>query len=122
MVLLRPSSTRKVTIFPYWTVFRSVQCKIDCLRGRSWLSAVGFEAPGGVARLEDIAVVGDAVEQRRGHFGVAEHGRPFAEGEVRGDDDAGPLIKLADEVEQQLPSRAGERQITELVEIGRAHV
>src|SRR3546814_3367076 len=40
----------------------------------------------------------------------------FAEGEVRGDDDAGPLIKLADEVEQQLPSRAGERQITELVE------
>src|SRR3546814_620120 len=55
-------------------------------------------------------------EQRRGHFGVAEHGRPFAEGEVRGDDDAGPLIKLADEVEQQLPSRAGERQITELVE------
>src|SRR3546814_221027 len=55
-------------------------------------------------------------EQRRGHFGVAEHGRPFAEGEVRGDDDAGPLIKLADEVEQQLPPRAGERQITELVE------
>src|SRR3546814_4082442 len=40
----------------------------------------------------------------------------FAEGEVRGDDDAGPLIELADEVEQQLPSRAGERQITELVE------
>jgi hypothetical protein len=60
--------------------------------------------------------VGDAVEQRRGHLGIAEHGRPFAEGEVRGDDDAGPLIKLADEVEQQLPSRAGERQITELVE------
>src|SRR3546814_8085431 len=76
-----------------------------------WLSAAVFEAPAVVARLDDIAVVGDAVEQRRGHFGVAEHGRPFAEGEVRGDDDAGPLIKLADEVEQQLPSRAGERQI-----------
>src|SRR3546814_6821512 len=42
--------------------------------------------------------------------------RSVAEGEVRGDDDAGPLIELADEVEQQLPSRAGERQITELVE------
>ena len=75
-----------------------------------------FEAPAVVAGLDDVAVVGDAVEQGRGHLGIAEHGRPFAEGEVRGDDDAGPLIKLADEVEQQLPSRAGERQITELVE------
>src|SRR3546814_3954276 len=85
-----------------------------CSSDLRWLSAAVFEAPAVVARLDDIAVVGDAVEQRRGHFGVAEHGRPFAEGEVRGDDDAGPLIKLADEVEQQLPSRAGERQITEL--------
>src|SRR3546814_19926588 len=80
------------------------------------LLAVVFEAPAVVARLDDLAVVGDAVEQRRGHFGVAEHGRPFAEGEVRGDDDAGQLIKLADEVEQQLPSRAGEGQITEPVD------
>lgn len=49
-------------------------------------------------------MVGDAVEQGRGHFGVAEHGRPFAEREVRSDDDPGTLLKLADEVEQQLSS------------------
>src|SRR3546814_16319123 len=66
--------------------------------------------------FRSIAVVGDAVEQRRGHLGIAEDGGPLAEREVRGDDDAGALIKLADEVEQQLPSRACERQISKLVE------
>src|SRR3546814_18458032 len=54
--------------------------------------------------------------QRRGHLGIAEDGGPLAEREVRGDDDAGALIKLADEVAQQLPSRACERQIYKLVE------
>src|SRR3546814_4897129 len=63
-----------------------------------------------------IAGGGDAVEQRLGHLGIAEDGGPLAEREVRGEDDAGALIKLADEVEQQLPSRACERQISKLVE------
>src|SRR3546814_11070446 len=49
-------------------------------------------------------------------LGIAEDGGPLAEREVRGDGDAGALIKLADEVEQQLPSRACERQISKLVE------
>jgi hypothetical protein len=31
--------------------------------------------------------MGQAVEERRGHLGVAEDGRPFAEGQVGGDDD-----------------------------------
>lgn len=78
--------------------------------------AAVFEAPAIVARLDDIAVVGDAVEQRRGHLGIAEDGGPLAEREVRGDDDAGAFIKLADEAERQLPSRACERQISKLVE------
>ena len=42
-----------------------------------------FEAPTVVAGLNDIAVVGDAVEQGRGHLGLAEHCRPFAEREAR---------------------------------------
>src|SRR3546814_3277272 len=90
MIRRPPRSTRTDTLFPYTTLFRSAV----------------FEAPAIVARLDDIAVVGDAVEQRRGHLGIAEDGGPLAEREVRGDDDAGALIKLADEVEQQLPSRA----------------
>jgi hypothetical protein len=46
--------------------------------------------------------VGQAIEQRGGHLGIAEDGRPFAEGEVGGDDDRGPLLEPADEVEQEL--------------------
>ena len=69
------------------------------------------------ASLDAIAVMDDAVEQRRGHLGIAEHGRLLAEGEVRGDDDdAGALIELADEVEQQLSSRACEWLRSKLVE------
>ena len=44
------------------------------------------EAPALVAGLDDLAVMGEAVEQGRGHLGVAEDARPLAEGEVGGDD------------------------------------
>jgi hypothetical protein len=39
-----------------------------------------FEAPGLVASFDDLAVMGEPVEQRGGHLGVAEDGWPFAEG------------------------------------------
>jgi len=50
-----------------------------------WSAAV-LEAPAVVAGLDDIAMVRDAVEQRGGHLGVTEHGRPFAKGQLGGDD------------------------------------
>ena len=50
-------------------------------------SGAVLEAPALVAGLDDVAVMGQPVEQRGGHLGVAEHARPFAEGEVGGDDD-----------------------------------
>ena len=49
----------------------------------------GFEAPAVVPGLEDVAVVGQAIQQRGGHLGVAEDAGPFAEGEIGGDDDGG---------------------------------
>ena len=49
-------------------------------------SAAMFEPPAFVAGLDDVAVVREAVEQCCRHLGVAEHARPFAEGEVRGYD------------------------------------
>ncbi len=67
-----------------------------CCGGRT-----GLEAEAVVSCFQDMATVGQAVEQRGRHFGVAEDGRPFAEAEVGGDDDAGALIKLAQQVEQQ---------------------
>jgi hypothetical protein len=61
-------------------------------------------------------VVGEPVEERRGHLGVAEDAGPFAEGEVGGDDDRGSLVELADEVEEQLAAGLSERQVAELVQ------
>src|SRR3546814_3028110 len=72
MIRRPPRSTRTDTLFPDTTLFRS-----------------------------DVAMMGDAIEQRGGHLGIAEHGGPFAEREVGGDDDAGLLVELADEMEQQ---------------------
>ena len=46
-------------------------------------------------------VVSQAVEHCGGHLGIAEDLGPFAEAEVGGDDHAGALIELAQEVEQQ---------------------
>ena len=66
-----------------------------------------LEAPALVAGFDDIAVVREAVEQRRRHLGVAEHARPFAEGEIGGDDERGALMEPADEVEEQLAAGVG---------------
>ena len=82
-------------------------------RGRS--SAV-LEAPALVAGLDDVAAVGEAVEQRGRHFGIDEDARPFAESEIGGDDDRGPLVETADQVEEQLAASLREGQIAEFVE------
>ena len=63
-----------------------------------------FEAPAVVSCFEDVAVVRQAVEQRSCHLGITKHIRPFAEAEVGGDNDAGLLIELAEQVEQQCPA------------------
>ena len=59
-----------------------------------------FESEAVVSGLEDVAVVGQAVEQCGRHLGIAEDARPFAEAQVGGDDDAGALVKLAQQVEE----------------------
>jgi hypothetical protein len=61
-----------------------------------------LEAPAVVSGLDDIAVVGQSIEQRGRHLGIAEHTRPFTEGKIGGDDDRGALVEAADEVEQEL--------------------
>src|SRR6516225_3746384 len=80
-----------------------------------------FEAPAVVAGLDDVAVMGQAVEQRGRHFGIAEHARPFPKRKIGGDDDGGALVKPADEVEQKLTAGLCERQIAELVENDEVH-
>src|SRR5271154_6748596 len=58
----------------------------------------------------------EAVEQRRRHFRIAEDGRPFAEAQVRRDDDAGSLVELAQQVEEQRSAGGAERQIAKLIQ------
>src|SRR3546814_13956405 len=96
MIRRPPRSTRTDTLFPYTTLFRSL---FGSQRGRS---AAVFEAPAVIAGLDDIAMMSDAIEERGGHLGIAEHGWPLPEREVGGDDNAGLLVELADQMEQQL--------------------
>ena len=65
-------------------------------------SATVLEAPAVIACLDDVVMMGDAIEQRGSHFRIAEDGRPLTEREVGGDDHRGAFVKLADEVKQQL--------------------
>ena len=47
-------------------------------------------------------MVGQPVEQRRGHLRVGEDGWPFSKGEIGRQDDRGALVEPADQVEQHL--------------------
>ncbi len=61
----------------------------------------GFEAEAVVAGLQDVAAMSQAIEERRRHLGVSKDGRPFAEAQVRGDDDTGALVEFAQQMEEQ---------------------
>jgi hypothetical protein len=83
-------------------------------RGKpGWYSGSGavLEAPGLVAGFDDFAVMGQPVEQRRGHFGVAEDAWPFAEGEIGGDNGRGALVELADQMKEELAAGLSEGQM-----------
>ncbi len=54
-----------------------------------------------VAGFDDVAMMGEAIEERRCHFGVAKNSAPFAESQVCGDDDAGAFVEFAQQVKEQ---------------------
>lgn len=60
--------------------------------------------------------MGEAVEQRRGDFGVAEDGGPFGEAEIGGDDNACALVEPAQQMEEQRPARGAEGQVSKLIQ------
>ena len=57
------------------------------LAGWRVIVSPALEAPAVIAGLDDVAVVGQAIEQRGRHLGITEDARPFTECEVGGDDD-----------------------------------
>ena len=58
----------------------------------------------------------EAVEQRGRHLRVTEHGGPLAKAEIGRDDDAGALVELAQQMEEQRSAGGAERQVAQLVE------
>ncbi len=79
------------------------------------ICSAAFEAETFVSGFEDMTVVSEPVEQRGCHLGITEDGGPFTEAQVRGDDDAGALVELAQKVEEQSSPGSAERQISQLV-------
>src|SRR5271167_2612322 len=72
-------------------------------QSRSWRAAIVsgrlcavLEAPTLVAGLDDVAVVGEAIEHGGCHLGVAEHLRPIGESQIGGDQQRRVLIEFAD--------------------------
>jgi hypothetical protein len=65
-----------------------------------WYSGSGavLEAPALVTGLDDIAVMGQPVEECCRHFGVAKDAGPFAKGKISGDNDRGALVKPTETV------------------------
>src|SRR3546814_4770053 len=70
-----------------------------CEFGR--LSRAVLEAEAVVSGLQDVAVVGEPIEECGGHLRVTEHAGPLTEAEVGGDDDAGALVEFAQQMEEQ---------------------
>ncbi len=66
--------------------------------------------------LVPTPMMGETVEERCRHLGVAGDGWPFSERQVGGDDDRGPFVEPADQVEEQLPAGLREGQIAEFIE------
>ena len=58
-------------------------------------------------------MMGQAIEERRRHFGVAKDTGPFAEAQVCGDYDAGAFIEFAQQVKEQGAAGRAEWQITQ---------
>ena len=67
------------------------------------------------ADVDDVAVVQQAVDQRRRHDLVAEHAAPFLEALVRRQHRRGTLVAGIDELEEQDGALLGHRQVADVV-------
>src|SRR5262244_552476 len=86
-----------------------------------WHSGAVFEAPALVAGFDDFAMMGEAVEERGCHLGVAKHTRPIGKRQIGGDDDGSALVKPADQMKEQLAAGLSEGEVAEFVENDESH-
>lgn len=88
-------------------------------RTRGRRSGPVLEAPALVSGFDNIAMMGEAVEERGRHLGIAaKDAWPFAERQIGGNDDRGLFVKTAD---QMVAARLREGQVTKLVKDDEIH-
>ena len=69
------------------------------------------EAVGLIAGFNDVAVMGEPVQQCRGHLGITEDSGPLGKRQVGGDQNAGVLIEFGQQMEQQCSTDLAEWQV-----------
>ena len=74
------------------------------------------EAVAVAVHLQDMDVVGEAVQQRAGETFGAEDLGPLVEGQVGGDQDGARLVALAEDLEEQFRAGGGPGDETQLVD------
>jgi hypothetical protein len=75
-----------------------------------------FEPVTVAIHLEDVDVVGEAIEQRAGQALGREHTSPLIEGQIAGDDDRAAFVALAEDLEQQLGAVRRERDVAQFID------
>src|SRR3990170_4293904 len=75
-----------------------------------------LEAVGVSLEFEDVAAMGEAVQEGSGQAGVAEDLRPAGEVQIGGDQHRPPLVALGEDAEQQLGAGLGEGDEPDLVQ------
>ena len=98
--------------------FADASGTFPCLDARLGSHRAVPEAKGLIARLHDVAMVGQPVQQRRRHLGVAKYCRPLRETQVGGNHHAGVLVQLGQQMKQQGTACLAEGQIGVAVENG----
>ena len=75
-----------------------------------------FDAVAGSFEGDDVGVVDDSVDHRRGDGGLAEDLSPAGERQVGGQDDRGLLVSGGDELEEQVGRFGVEGDVADLVD------
>ena len=73
------------------------------------------EAVALAVHLEDMAVMGQTIQQSCGHAFTLEDLVPFAEWQVARDQQTGPFVAIGKDLEQQFGSRTAKREVAQLV-------
>ena len=94
----------------------SVGWVVGSVRRRGLTPAALVEPVALAIHLEDVDVVGEAVEESAGKPLGAEHLGPFVERQIGGDQGRAPLVALAEHLEQELGTGLGQRHEAEFVD------